>query len=319
MAWALYAVGWSLGWLLLWSTHPLPAGRAGRPAIAVVVPARDEAASLPHLLGPLGAQLQTGDELVVVDDGSTDSTAAIAAAAGARVVEAPPLPRGWVGKPHACWTGARHTAAPVLVFLDADVRPGRALLDGLTAALDDEPRAVVSVQPWHDAPRPAEQATVLANVVALMGSGAFSVLRPAGRAGVAFGAVLAVRRDVYEACGGHASPDVRGSLVEDIALARRIGRTSLHTGREAATFRMYPGGLRQSLAGWSRTMAAGIGAARWWTRVGRRRHGSGRWPAVRSSVGWRTRSARSRSPCSSIAPGEVRCSPACSTRSPWSP
>ena len=46
-----------------------------------------------------------------------------------------PCPAGWIGKPHACWAGAAATTAPLVVFVDADVRPGRELLDGLAAAL----------------------------------------------------------------------------------------------------------------------------------------------------------------------------------------
>ena len=116
------------------------------------MPARDEAQALPHLLAPLLAQLRPGDELVVVDDHSSDGTADVAAAHGAMVVAAPVLPSGWVGKSHACWIGAGATTAPLLVFLDADVRPGPDLLDGLAASIEAD--AVVSVQPWHDA-RPA--------------------------------------------------------------------------------------------------------------------------------------------------------------------
>ena len=172
MAWALYAAGWSIGWLLLWSTRRLPRSAGARPAVAVVVPARDEAEALPHLLAPLLPQLRPGDELVVVDDHSSDGTAAVAAAHGVTVVAAPALPPGWVGKPHACWIGADATTAPLLVFLDADVRPGPDLLDGLAAAIAHDETTVVSVQPWHDAPGPA----ALASVVTLMGSGGFTVL-----------------------------------------------------------------------------------------------------------------------------------------------
>jgi 4,4'-diaponeurosporenoate glycosyltransferase len=267
MGWGLYAAGWSLGWLLLWSTRRLPAASADRAPVAVVVPARDEAASLPRLLRRLVSQLRDGDELVVVDDHSTDETAALARSYGARVIEAPDLPDGWVGKPHACAVGARATSAAVLVFLDADVRPGPTMLAGLAAEVARAPSAVASVQPWHDAERPGERLAALASVIALMGSGAFTVLGERLGSEVAFGPVLAVGRDTYGRAGGHAHPAVRASLTEDIAIAANVGSSRLFSDRADATFRMHPRGFVQSIAGWSRTMAAGLAATRWWVAL----------------------------------------------------
>jgi 4,4'-diaponeurosporenoate glycosyltransferase len=264
LTWALFAAGWTLGWLLLWSPRRLPQRFEERPRLAIIVPARDEAEALPHLLEPLVSQLRPGDELVVVDDDSTDATAAVAASFGATVVPAPPLPAGWIGKPHACWTGANRSTAQLLVFLDADVRPAAHLLDGLAAALSHDPDVVVSVQPWHDAATPAERCSVLANIVALMGSGACTVLGRQVRTDVAYGPVLAVTRAAYERAGGHAHPHVRSSLTEDIELARRVGRSELFSSCVDATFRMYPRGAGAAVAGWSRTITAGIAATRWW-------------------------------------------------------
>lgn len=262
-----FLVGWACGWVLAWRRLPLPAGRpdAARPAVAVVVPARDEARSLPALLGSVVAQLRPGDELVVVDDGSTDGTAAVAAAQGARVVAAPPPPPGWTGKAAALHTGVGVTTAPVLVFLDADVTLAAGALDRVVAAAAAEPAALVSVQPWHRMERAYEQLSVPFNLVALAGSGLTAPWAGFVRVRVAFGPVLASTRAGYEAVGGHAHPDVRGSVVDDIALARRYdGRVRLAQGRDLASFRMYPDGPRQLVQGWTKNIAAGAATVPWW-------------------------------------------------------
>ena len=268
---------------------PAPASAAvgaARPPVAVVIPARNEAHIIGGLLDGLGAQRRAGDQIVVVDDHSTDGTAQVAKEHGAVVIDAPDLPAGWAGKPHACHVGAVATTAPVLVFVDADVTPGAALLDAVAFALAQSPDALVSVQPWH---RPGsgvrhgfEQFSVVFNVVALMGSGAFSALgaRRAGR--VAFGPVLACGRDRYVAVGGHAADDVRAAILEDIALARKFGQRELFVGSAADTsFRMYPGGRRAVIEGWTKGIAIGADAAPWWSTAATAAWGrvAGRWMA----------------------------------------
>jgi 4,4'-diaponeurosporenoate glycosyltransferase len=261
---APYAVGWICGWLLLWRLRPLPAPLLARDPVAVVVPARNEAESLPRLLPALLAATRPGDELVVVDDHSTDGTAEVATRLGATVTTPPDLPDGWLGKPHACWHGASSTSAPTLVFLDSDVQPRGDLLDRIAAAMAAHPGEVVSVQPHHVPGRATEQLSMLFNIVALMGVGRFSILGDRVRAKAAFGPVLAVDRATYDRVGGHAHPDVRAMHTEDIALARLVGAAQLYTGRPDVCFRMYPGGARELVRGWTRSVATGARSVPWW-------------------------------------------------------
>ena len=265
--------GWLGGWWLLFAVPVLaaPGGRrspdtsetdahdGARPRLSVIIPARDEAASLPHLLASLVPQLAPGDELIVVDDRSTDATAALAREAGALVIEAPELPDGWTGKSWACHHGAATATGEVLVFFDADVRlaPG-----ALSAAVDLHRRqgGLVSVQPYHETERAYERLSALFNVVAFMGVGAASPHR-AGRAVGAFGPCLVISADDYRRVGGHEA--VRDEVVEDLALARAVRAAGLgvvvRAGGELIHFRMYPGGFRQLVEGWTKNFATGAG------------------------------------------------------------
>jgi 4,4'-diaponeurosporenoate glycosyltransferase len=230
---------------------------APAPAIAVVIPARDEAETLPTLLAGLAAQTLPAREVVVVDDHSSDGTADVARTHGATVHEAPPLPDGWSGKAHACWTGARTTTSPVLVFLDADVALAPDALERLEAtAARHEERTLLSVQPFHDAGPGIEQLSALFNVVSWAG-----VRHDPARNRSAFGPCLRTTRSAYEDAGGHAHPDVRGHVLDDVRLARRYQHVATYAGGPTVRFRMYPKGLRQLVEGWSKNVAAGAGTA----------------------------------------------------------
>src|SRR3984957_9859607 len=91
--------------------------------ISVCVPARDEEATVGDVVTAICSQLMGAgalvDELVVVDDGSSDATAAVARAAGADVV---PGAAGGGGKGQAMWTAVAATDGDLVVFCDADVR-----------------------------------------------------------------------------------------------------------------------------------------------------------------------------------------------------
>ncbi|WP_296604956.1 glycosyltransferase family 2 protein [Nocardioides sp.] len=247
-------------------TVPTAAGAdsgAGRRAdVCVVVPARDEERTLPALLASVRAQSSPVAEVVVVDDSSRDATAAVARAAGAHVVDAGPPPAGWTGKAWACHTGTRAGGGDALLFLDADtVLADPEALDGLVALLQER-GGLVSVQPFHEVERSYEQLSAYFNLVSLMASGAFA---PGGarRRPMAFGPCLLTSRADYERAGGHEA--VRGAILDDAALAAAYDRAGLPVscavGAEAVRMRSYPGGLRQLVAGWTKNIASGAGAA----------------------------------------------------------
>jgi 4,4'-diaponeurosporenoate glycosyltransferase len=230
------------------------------PTISVVVPARDEAASLPTLLASLATSAEHVHEVIVVDDASTDSTADVAESFGATVVRVDGPPSGWAGKPHACARGAELATGDVLLFLDADVR----LLPGVMprlAAARAKAGGLLSVQPYHRVERRYEELSAMFNAVSLIGSGAFAPW-PAPRRPVAFGPCLMTSANDYRIAGGHAT--VSAAVVDDIALARSYRRAALpvtcYVGRGAVEFRMYPSGVRQLVEGWTKNIAAGAGA-----------------------------------------------------------
>ena len=226
----------------------------------MVIPARDEEATLPALLSSLRRLSTPVNEIVVVDDGSRDATATLARSAGATVLTATAPPSGWTGKAWACHVGAGATSGDLLLFLDADTTLAPDALDGLLA-LHHRHGGLVSVQPFHAVVRPYEQLSSYFNVMSLLASGAFTA-RPVGRP-MAFGPCLLTSREDYEQAGGHEA--VRGEILDDVELAAAYDRAGLPVrcavGGESIRMRSYPGGLGQLVDGWTKNFASGASAA----------------------------------------------------------
>ncbi|MEB3185269.1 MAG: glycosyltransferase family A protein [Cyanobacteriota bacterium] len=256
-------VRWLLGWALAPHMAPLPDGTPLRPRPAsLLIPARNEAATLPHLLAALTRQSLRPAEVIVIDDHSDDATAAIARQAAAtlpiRVIQPPPLPAGWCGKTWALHHGVQASRGEVLVFLDADTEPGPQCLARLLARCEQQ-GGLVSVQPYHRTEQPYEQLSLLFNLVGLMAV-------PLGPGcGVAFGPAMATSRADYERVGGHAA--VADKVVEDWFLAHRYEQAGLPVsawiGADAIAYRMYPGGLRDMVTGFDKNFATAAAEVRW--------------------------------------------------------
>src|ERR1043166_1746806 len=234
-----------VGWLLLrllrqFRTHrnaslgPPPTSTGLLPAVAVIVPARNEIDNIDLCLAGLAAQRGLTHELaiLVVDDGSQDGTAEIVGKIAQdepriRLIDAGDLPAGWMGKPHACWQGALKPEAEWLCFVDADVRAAPDLLRSALAAALDQHIDMLSLNPLQEVGSFWERLIIPAGLVLI---GCVQDLRPANKAGsneiAVNGQVLLISRDVYFAAGGRAA--VRGEICEDKALAMRVRQGGWH-------------------------------------------------------------------------------------------
>ncbi|WP_203323092.1 glycosyltransferase family 2 protein [Pseudoxanthomonas beigongshangi] len=112
--------------------------------ISVVLPAKNEAGGLPRTLERLREVLPEA-EVIVVDDGSTDQTASLAAALGARVLTSPYS----MGNGAAIKRGARVATGDVIVFMDADGQHDPADARRLLEKLGEGYDMVVGARNWE--------------------------------------------------------------------------------------------------------------------------------------------------------------------------
>ena len=245
------------------------AGEPGEmPLVSVLVPARDEAANLRANLPRLLASDYPRLEIVVLDDGSGDDTAAVAQSLARgdgrlRVVRGSEPPPGWLGKNWACAQLAREARGEILLFCDADVAAGPRAVRRTVAAMQRHAAAAVTAIPRHRLGSWAEAAVVplVAQLpVAAMLPLALVPRTAAPSLSMANGQWLAFTRAAYDRIGGHAS--VRGEVLEDVRLGRGVKRAGLRLVATVAArdleVRMY-GGWAEVRAGFRKNLYALMG------------------------------------------------------------
>ncbi len=189
--------------------------------VSVIVPARNEEASLADCLRSLVRQSGLRYEVVVVDDHSTDRTREIAASFPVRVIEADPLPDGWSGKCNACWTGARTAKGKWLLFTDADTQHTPTSISAGLREAEQQSAELLSYSPQQEVHSFAERALMpLIFAELAVTYRPKEVSDPASPAAAANGQYLLIRRDAYDAVGGHAV--VANAVLEDVELARKL-------------------------------------------------------------------------------------------------
>ena len=188
--------------------------------VDVIIPARNEEDCLGRCLQSLAAQQGISFQITVVDDGSTDRTRSIAESfPGVRVLSAGELRPGMTGKVNALITGAGGSKAEWLLFTDADTFHYPGSLAASVREAEERKVDLLSYSPEQETGSWWEQAVmplVFADLVRTYSSERIN--DPADPTVAANGQYILVRREVYEALGGHGSLPL--NVLEDIELAK---------------------------------------------------------------------------------------------------
>jgi 4,4'-diaponeurosporenoate glycosyltransferase len=261
ISFATHTAFWALGFLFLFR---IPRCRSGTietgscPSVSIIIPARNEEKSLPILFASLRDQSFIPYEIIVVVNQSQDRTLDIAEKEGVKTIQSEPLPAGWMGKPWACYQGAKAAKGEILIFLDADTFFEK---EGLKNVLYEYlcKNGTISIQPYHKTKRLYEQLSSFFNLIGMAAMGTFTVvgniIKPIGL----FGPCVVMRKKDYLEIGGHIA--VKGEVVEDLALGNKLKKQKMpiycYGGKGAISFRMYPNGIRELVDGWSKGFATG--------------------------------------------------------------
>ena len=236
------------------------------PLVSLVIPARNEARNIRRCAESALASSYPHLEVIVVDDHSSDETGAIASEladrdARLRVITPPDLPAGWFGKQWACTAGVAAARGELLGFMDADTWQSPALVTRVVNAMRGRGSDLLSVAGMQELGSFWER-LIQPQIFAIMlqrfgGTELVNRSRNVSQK-IANGQCIWVRRDTYDALGGHAA--VKHEVAEDLALAQlwfRAGRTvSLVLGLAQLSTRMYTS-LRELIDGWGKNIYAG--------------------------------------------------------------
>jgi hypothetical protein len=212
-----------------------PPARGTLDPVSILIPARNEAMQIGAALRGALAQEGVEVEVVVLDDNSTDTTAAIVRELAAedprvRLVQGAPLPAGWNGKQHACHQLGRAARHPVLLFVDADVQLAPDAAARLQGQMADHDLALVSGFPRQVTGSFGEALVIPQIMVILLGYLPFPVARRRAtdaRFAAGCGQLMMVTATAYARAGGHAA--FRRLMHDGLNLPRNVRRSGART------------------------------------------------------------------------------------------
>jgi chlorobactene glucosyltransferase len=200
------------------------------PLISVMVPARDEEANIETCLNSLKSQDYPNFEILVLDDHSSDNTAAIVARMAAedkriRLFRSEPLPEGWAGKPFACYQLAQRAKGSWLLFVDADTIHAPGMLRGVLPIAIESKTGMLSGFPRQIANSLPQKVAIPVLYFVIMSWLPIWWLHRSRkpRPSLAIGQFLLFSREAYWKIGGHQA--VKSRIIEDVWLGVEINRS----------------------------------------------------------------------------------------------
>jgi glycosyltransferase involved in cell wall biosynthesis len=221
---------------------------AAQHKVSVLIPARNEEASIGQAIESILRSNHPCFELLVLDDHSEDRTSEIVQSIASRdqrvsLLSSASLPEGWNGKQHGCWQLAKAAKYDLFLFLDADVRLSSDAITRCVAELLRCDAPLTSGFPFQETKTFAEKLLIPLMHYVLLCYLPIDRMRKDLGAGLAAGCgqLFLARRDEYFRAGGHEA--IRGSRHDGIKLPRAFRnagfKTDIFDARDIATVRMY--------------------------------------------------------------------------------
>ena len=245
---------------------PLVIDKAMADGVSVLIPARNEEASISGALQSILQSSHPEFEIIVMDDASEDRTAEVvlgfaSADPRVRLVPSAGLPQGWNGKQHACWGLANHARYGLLLFLDADVRLSTDALTRIVAEYCERQSPLISGFPRQETGTWSEQLLIPLMHYVLLGFLPIDQMRSSTQPGFAAGCgqLFLAHRDRYFEVGGHSA--IAASRHDGIQLPKAFRKhgmkTDIFDATDLATCRMYQS-LPQVIRGLLKNASEGI-------------------------------------------------------------
>lgn len=237
--------------------------------VTAIVPARNEEAVIAACIQSLAHQPEIA-QILVVNDQSTDKTTDVVRGcmkeiAHLRLIETNNLPEGWVGKNHALWVGVQQATSPWLLFTDADANHVSNSVARALQIAHEHHAALVSFSPEQISRNWYEKALIPFIYLRLAKKFSYDQVNdPKSPIAAANGQFLMIRRDVYDAIGGHRG--VAGEVLEDVAIALHVKRAGhriwFGSGSGLVQTRMYTS-FGAMWEGWKKNLYRLMGGTPW--------------------------------------------------------